>query len=270
MEAALEPFTAETGINVDVEVVDWGVQLDRIRNAAVSGEARTSRRRARRRCRSSPRSAASRTSPGASRTSAARAPTPRASGRRRRSSARTAPGRSRGSPRRARSTTARTLEQAGVDEATAFSDWDSFRSTLQAIDERGAGHRAVRHARQEGVRPRPPRDAVRVGRRRRRAVRGQHEVDDQLAGGGRGRSFFADLVNEGLADPSQLERDGTQVENQFKAGKIAVWMGGPWVLGSVERTDDENWVPAARKNVGPRRCRPAPRATRSRSSAART
>jgi multiple sugar transport system substrate-binding protein len=39
MEAALEPFTADTGIKVDVEVVDWGVQLDRIRNAAVSGEA---------------------------------------------------------------------------------------------------------------------------------------------------------------------------------------------------------------------------------------
>ena len=38
MEAALEPFTEETGIKVDVEVVDWGVQLDRIRNAAVSGE----------------------------------------------------------------------------------------------------------------------------------------------------------------------------------------------------------------------------------------
>ncbi len=38
MEAALKPFTAKTGINVDVEVVGWDVQLDRIRNAAVSGE----------------------------------------------------------------------------------------------------------------------------------------------------------------------------------------------------------------------------------------
>ena len=38
MEAALQPFTADTGNKVDVEVVDWGVQLDRIRNAAVSGE----------------------------------------------------------------------------------------------------------------------------------------------------------------------------------------------------------------------------------------
>jgi multiple sugar transport system substrate-binding protein len=62
--------------------------------------------------------------------------------------------------------------------------------------------------------------------------------------------FFADLVKDGLADPAQLERDGTQVENQFKGGKIAVWMGGPWVLASIEREDDTNWVPAARKNVG--------------------
>ena len=62
--------------------------------------------------------------------------------------------------------------------------------------------------------------------------------------------FFADLIKDGLYDKSQLERDGTQVENQFKGGKLAVWIGGPWVLGSVERTDDENWVPAARKNVG--------------------
>ena len=57
-------------------------------------------------------------------------------------------------------------------------------------------------------------------------------------------------VNQKRAEERHRERDGTQVENQFKGGKLAVWMGGPWVLGSVERSDDENWVPAARKNVG--------------------
>jgi len=64
-----------------------------------------------------------------------------------------------------------------------------------------------------------------------------------------GVEFFAKLVEDGLADKSQLERDGTQVENQFKGGKIAVWIGGPWVLPSAKRTDDTNWVPAARKNI---------------------
>ena len=47
-----------------------------------------------------------------------------------------------------------------------------------------------------------------------------------------------------------LERDGTQVENQFKGGRLAVWIGGPWVLSTISRTDDKNWVPAARENVG--------------------
>src|SRR3712207_5644604 len=65
-----------------------------------------------------------------------------------------------------------------------------------------------------------------------------------------GVNFFADLITEGLYDKSQLERDGTQVENQFKGGRIAVWIGGPWTLGSVEREDDPNWVAAARRNVG--------------------
>ena len=62
--------------------------------------------------------------------------------------------------------------------------------------------------------------------------------------------FMAGLITAGLFDKSQLERDGTQVENQFKGGRLAVWIGGPWVLGSVKRADDENWTPVARKNVG--------------------
>ena len=65
-----------------------------------------------------------------------------------------------------------------------------------------------------------------------------------------GVNFMAGLIQKGLYDKSMLERDGTQVENQFKGGRLAVWIGGPWVLGSVGRTDDTTWVPDARKNVG--------------------
>jgi multiple sugar transport system substrate-binding protein len=61
---------------------------------------------------------------------------------------------------------------------------------------------------------------------------------------------MASLIQKGLYDKSILERDGTQVENQFKGGRLAVWIGGPWVLGSVGRKDDTNWVTAARDNVG--------------------
>ena len=82
---------------------------------------------------------------------------------------------------------------------------------------------------------------------------------------------MADLIKDGLFDKSQLERDGTQVENQFKGGSLAVWIGGPWVLGSVERTDDDELGPGGaqerRRRADAGRARTA---RRSRSSAART
>jgi multiple sugar transport system substrate-binding protein len=65
-----------------------------------------------------------------------------------------------------------------------------------------------------------------------------------------GVEWMAGLITAGLYDKSQLERDGTQVENQFKGGKLAVWIGGPWVLGSIGRADDDTWDATARKNVG--------------------
>ena len=251
MEAALEPFTADTGIKVDVEVVDWGVQLDRIRNAAVSGEG-----------------------PDVTQAGTTQVPFFAALGGFEDLSGRIDDvGGASAYPEGVWQTTqvvgqdgtwaipwfteARSiyyrkdvLEKAGVDEATAFSDWESFHSTLEAIDRKVPG-----------IEP--------FGTPGKKAFDLVHHVMPFVwdAGGAElsedstkstinspqaveGMRFFADLVNEGLADPSQLERDGTQVENQFKAGKIAVWMGGPWVLGSIERADDENWVPAARHNVG--------------------
>ena len=39
MDALLKPFEEKTGVKVHTEVVGWDVQFDRIRNAAVSGEA---------------------------------------------------------------------------------------------------------------------------------------------------------------------------------------------------------------------------------------
>ncbi len=38
LEKMVAPFTAKTGVKVDVQEVGWDVQFDRIRNAAVSGE----------------------------------------------------------------------------------------------------------------------------------------------------------------------------------------------------------------------------------------
>ena len=250
MEASLEPFTEKTGIKVDVEVVDWGVQLDRIRNAAVSGEG-----------------------PDITQAGTTQVPFFAAVGGFEDLSDRVEDVGGAGAyPDGVWQTTqvvgqdgtwaipwfteARSiyyrkdvLEKAGVDPATAFQDWDSFRATLQAIKDKVPG-----------IQP--------FGTPGKKAFDLVHHVMPFVwdAGGAEltednsksainspeaatGVDFFAKLVDDGLADKSQLERDGTQVENQFKGGKIAVWIGGPWVLPSAERTDDTNWVPAARKNV---------------------
>ena len=62
--------------------------------------------------------------------------------------------------------------------------------------------------------------------------------------------YFADLVPSGVFLKSSLEKNAPQVEEQFKGGQIATWIGGPWVLATVNRADDTAWVPAARRNVG--------------------
>jgi multiple sugar transport system substrate-binding protein len=251
MEAALVPFTEKTGIKVDVEVVDWGVQLDRIRNAAVSGEG-----------------------PDITQAGTTQVPFFAALGGFEDLNSRVEDIGGSGAYAdgvwkttqvvgqdgtwavpwftEARSIYFRKdiLEKAGVDPATAFQDWDSFRNTLQAIKDKVPG-----------IQP--------FGTPGKKAFDLVHHVMPFVwdAGGAElsddnskstinspqaveGVEFFANLVKDGLADKSQLERDGTQVENQFKGGKIAVWIGGPWVLPSAQRTDDTNWVPAARKNVG--------------------
>jgi multiple sugar transport system substrate-binding protein len=251
MEASLAPFTEKTGIKVDVEVVDWGVQLDRIRNAAVSGEG-----------------------PDITQAGTTQVPFFAALGGFEDISSRVEDiGGSGAYPEGVWKTTqvvgqegtwaipwfteARSiyyrkdvLAKAGVDPATAFADWDSFRATLQAIKDKVPG-----------IQP--------FGTPGKKAFDLVHHVMPFVwdAGGAElssdnntsainspeavtGVEFFANLVKDGLADKSQLERDGTQVENQFKGGKLAVWIGGPWVLPSAERSDDTNWVAAARKNVG--------------------
>ena len=146
------------------------------------------------------------------------------------------------------------LKKAGVDEATAFTDWDAFRATLEKVQQ-------VKEIDGKPIQP--------FGSPGKKAFDLVHHVMPFVwdAGGAelcddnkksaiaspeaeQGVKFMADLLSDGLYDKSQLERDGTGVENQFKGGRLAVWMGGPWVLGSVKRADDENWAPVARKNVG--------------------
>ena len=251
MEKTVKPFEDKTGIDVDVQLVGWDVQFDRIRNAAVAGEG-----------------------PDVTQAGTTQVPFFAALGGFEDLSNRVDQiGGAGAYPDGVWQTTqvqgqdgtwsvpwfteARTiyyrkdvLEKAGVDEATAFQDWDSFRSTLEAIKEKVPGIQPFGS---------PGKKAFDLVHHVMPFVwdAGGAELNDDATQStintpqaAQGVEFMADLIKDGLYDPSQLERDGTQVETQFKGGKIAVWIGGPWTLQSAGRKDDTNWVPAARKNVG--------------------
>src|SRR5215213_2537148 len=226
MEAALKPFTEKTGIKVDVEVVGWDVQLDRIRNAAVSGEG-----------------------PDVTQAGTTQVPFFAALGGFEDVSGRIGDiggesayadgvwkttqvvGRD-GTWAVPWFTEARSiyyrkdvLEKAGLDPATAFKDWDSFRSTLETIKTK------VPEIDGEKISP--------FGSPGKKAFDLVHHVMPFVwdAGGAElssddkkstiaspeaeaGVKFVAGLLTSGLYDKSQLERDGTQVENQFKGGRL--------------------------------------------------
>ncbi len=272
LDKMIAPFTAKTGVNVDVQEVGWDVQFDRIRNAAVSGEG-----------------------PDITQAGTTQVPFFAALGGFNDLSSNVediggekayAPGiwsttKVEGQDgvwaipwfTEARSIYYRkdVLEKAGVDPATAFKDLDSFKATLQAIKDKVPG-----------IQP--------FGAPGKKAFDLVHNVMPFVwdSGGAElsddakkstintpeaqtGVEFMGGLIQDGLFDKSQLERDGTQVENQFKGGKLAVWIGGPWVLGSITRTDDENWVDDRARQRRRRADADRPRAARrTRSSAART
>src|SRR3954463_6356408 len=256
MEKTIQPFTQKTGIKVNVELVGWDVQFDRIRNAAVSGEG-----------------------PDVTQAGTTQVPFFAALGGFEDLNGRVKDiGGQAAYPEGVWNTTkvagqngifavpwfteARAiyyrkdvLEKAGIDPASAFNNWDNFRATLKAIKGK------VPKVNGKEIQPfgQPGKKAFDLVHHVMPFVwdAGGAELSDDLKKSTinspqaqQGVEFFANLVKDGLMDKSQLERDGTQVENQFKGGKIAVWIGGPWVLSTVKRSDDKNWVPAARNNVG--------------------
>jgi multiple sugar transport system substrate-binding protein len=251
LEKMVAPFTAQTGVKVDVQEVGWDVQFDRIRNAAVSGEG-----------------------PDITQAGTTQVPFFAALGGFSDLSDRVEDIGGKGAYAEgiwnttqvegqggtwaipwfteARSIYYRkdVLEKAGVDPATAFKDLDSFKATLQAIKDKVP-------------------DIEPFGAPGKKAYDLVHQVmpfvwdngGAELSGDAKkstinspeaqqGVEFMADLITSGLFDKSQLERDGTQVENQFKGGRLAVWIGGPWVLGSIGRAEDDTWSKEARENVG--------------------
>ncbi|HWI70442.1 MAG TPA: extracellular solute-binding protein [Baekduia sp.] len=249
------PFEQKTGIKVKVELVGWDVQLDRIRNAAVSGEG-----------------------PDVTQAGTTQVPFFAALGGFENlqdkvsqigGASAYAPGIWKTSQVEGQDgtwgvpwfTEARTiyyrkdaLKAAGVDPATAFQSQAALKDTLTKL-------KAVKEIGGKPISPfgGPGKKAYDLVHNLMPWVwdSGGAELSDDnksstinSAQAVQGVKFATDLVSAGLWDKSMLERDGQQVEDQFKGGRLAAFIGGPWVLQSAKRADDDTWSDAARKNVG--------------------
>ena len=255
MDKALAAFTKETGVKVDVEVVDWGVQLDRIRNAAVSGEG-----------------------PDVTQAGTTQVPFFAALGGFEDMASRVDDVGGSGAYAdgvwkttqvvgqdgtwaipwftEARSIYYRkdVLEKAGVDPRPR-SRLGLLQGDAAGDQGQGPGHPAVRRARQEGVRPRPPRHAVRVGRRRRRAQRGRHEVDDQLAAG-RDRAWSSSPTCSRTAWPTRASSSVTATGRGPVQGRQARRLDRRPVGARLDRA--HRTTRGCRRGAQERRRRPMP------------
>ena len=164
------------------------------------------------------------------------------------------------------------LEKAGVDPATAFADWDDFRDTLQAIKDKVPGIQPF------GTPGKKAFDLVHhvmpfvwdAGGAE--LTERQQQVDDQLAGG-RPRASSSSPTWSRTGWPTRASSSVTARRSRTSS-RAARSPSGSAARGCSrprERTDDTNWVPAARKNVGAGADAGRPERRRvSRSSAART
>jgi multiple sugar transport system substrate-binding protein len=254
MEAIVRPFEQRTGIGVDVQLVGWDVQFQRITNAALSGEAPDITQAGTTQVAyfaalNGFENLASRVGsiggkaayPGGVWT------TTQVVGR---SGVWSVPWFS-----EARTIYYRTdiYKKAGVNPATAFKTWDSFRGALQKIQKN------VQYYQGRRIHP--------LGQPGKTAWDLVHHVMPFVWGAGgaeltvdatqsaiaepravTGVKYFADLANKKLVMKAGLEMNAPQVENLWKAGQLATWIGGPWVVAAAARADDTNWADVARKN----------------------
>ena len=251
----LKPFEQQTGVNVKVKLVGWDVQFDRIRNAAISG-----------------------TGPDITQAGTTQVPFFAATGGfedlnkyvgQIGGAGAYAPGIWKTSQVVGRNgvwgipwfTESRAilyrkdvLAKAGVDPKTAFTDWNAFKATLEKL-------KAVKSIDGKPIAPfaGPGKKAFDLVHNLAPFIwsAGGQELtpDDQKSAiaspqAEQGVQFYTDLIKDGLFDTAALEKDGQGVEDMFKGGQLATYIGGVWVLQAATRADDKTWDANARKNLG--------------------
>ena len=241
LQKLIAPFTAKTGVKVNVQEVGWDVQFDRIRNAAVSGSG-----------------------PDITQAGTTQVPFFAALGGFSDLSPRIkdiggkaayAPGIWQTTQLAGKSgtyaipwfTEARAiyyrkdvLQKAGIDLATAFTNWDAFEKTLETIKQK------VPTIDGKPIAP--------FGSPGKKAFDLVHHVMPFVwdAGGSelngdatkstinspeaqQGVTFFADLVKDGLADPTSLERDGQPPRRPVDRGSETSPEGSPGECRAARR-----------------------------------
>lgn len=147
------------------------------------------------------------------------------------------------------------LAQAGLDPATAFKDWDTFKQTLSklnGVEIEGQKMTAF------GV---PGKNDWNV----------PHNIFPWIwsAGGNifnedntkvtfndkaalEGVMYYTGLANEGLVDKASLEKNSSQIESDFSDGKTAVMVSGAWMIKNFNTPEADGGVgeKAAAKNYG--------------------
>lgn len=147
------------------------------------------------------------------------------------------------------------LAQAGLDPATAFKDWDTFKETLKklnGVEIEGQKMTAF------GV---PGKNDWNV----------PHNIFPWIwAAGGNifnedntqvtfndktaleGVMYYTGLANEGLVEKASLEKNSSQIESDFSDGKTAVMVSGSWMIKNFSTPSEEGGVAekTAAKNYG--------------------
>lgn len=124
------------------------------------------------------------------------------------------------------------FKQAGVNPETAFKDWDSFKSALEAVNGQTVDGKKI----------------AALGLPGKNDWNVVHNIFPWIwAAGGdvlsqdnkdvvfnaekglKGVMFYTGLAQEGLVEKSSLEKNSSQIESDFGDGKSAVIISGPWL-----------------------------------------